>query len=123
MLSLRNLMNLKKNMTFKLIILYAFSALMLSFVLIKTANGATVNLVWNANSETDLAGYKVHIGNNSGVYSQTHDVGKFITASFKLANRTFYCFAVTAYNTSGLESGYSNEVCYTTPKPGKGNQK
>lgn len=43
--------------------------------------------------------------------------------TFKLANRTFYCFAVTAYNTSGLESGYSNEVCYTTPKPGKGNQK
>jgi hypothetical protein len=26
---------------------------------------------------------------------------------------TNYCFAVTAYNADGLESGYSNSVCTT----------
>ena len=64
----------------------------------------------NGTPLTDLAGYKVHYGTAPGAYSQSADVGK--VTSYKIANLTnaTYFFAVTAYNTSQVESAYSNEV-------------
>lgn len=45
------------------------------------------------------------------------DVGNTTLASAgPLAGNTTYYFAVTAYNSSNLESDYSNEVMYTTPE-------
>jgi Fibronectin type III domain/Viral BACON domain len=76
----------------------------------------TATLTWNANSEADLAGYKVYMGNTSRSYSSPINVGKVTT--FKVMNlqpgKTYY-FAVTAYNTSAKESGYSNEVNKVLP--------
>lgn len=60
---------------------------------------------------TDLGGYRVHYGTSSGVYDYTQDVGNVVT--WKVTNltaaRIFY-FAVTAYDISGNESMFSNEV-------------
>jgi fibronectin type 3 domain-containing protein len=70
-----------------------------------------VNLAWNANTESDLAGYKVYVGANSGVYSTTYDVGNVIAYTvMSLAPGNVYYFVVTAYDTSGFESLVSNEV-------------
>ena len=70
----------------------------------------TVTLAWDANSETDLAGYKVYWGSTSGTYGTPVTLGKVTTFTTpKLANGTWF-FAVTAHNTGGLESGFSNEV-------------
>jgi hypothetical protein len=70
-----------------------------------------VNLAWNANTETDLAGYKVYVGTTSGVYSTTYNVGKIISYTVTgLAPGDVYYFAVTAYDTGGFESVVSNEV-------------
>lgn len=75
---------------------------------------STAELSWDPNTESDLAGYKVYAGTSSRSYGPPIDVGN--VTSFKVINlakgQTYY-FAVTAYNTSGAESGFSNEVSKT----------
>ncbi len=90
----------------------AISVLLL-FVGAATATAADVVLAWDPNTESDLAGYKIYYGNSSGVYSTVVTIGTQTTYTISgLAPGTYY-FAVTAFNTSGLESGYSNEVSTT----------
>jgi len=77
---------------------------------------ASVGLAWDANSETDIAGYRVYFGTHPATYTNVTDVAKVTTATIPgLALGTNYYFAVTAYNTLGLESDYSNEVAYAPP--------
>jgi len=72
-------------------------------------------LEWDPNSEPDLAGYKLHYGMASGSYVTTVDVGNQTTYTLTdLDVGETYYIAATAYNTSGLESGYSNEVILST---------
>jgi len=68
---------------------------------------------------TDLAGYKVYYGNSSGTYTSSIDVGNTTTYTITGLQPGTYYFAVTAYDTSGNESDYSNEVTETIV----GNQK
>src|SRR5205085_7771374 len=83
-----------------------------STVTVTVANTtAQVTLAWDPNTESDLAGYKVYIGTASGVYTTTIDVGNVTTYTVTgLAPGATYYFVVTAYDTGGLESGFSNEV-------------
>jgi hypothetical protein len=74
-----------------------------------------VTLAWDANTETDLAGYKIYYGTASRSYGVPVDVKLVTTYSLVGFSGATYFFAVTAYNTSGAESGYSNEVSFTTP--------
>ncbi len=75
----------------------------------------SVTLKWNANTESDLAGYKVYIGFTSSVYEYNIDVGNVTQQEVvNLLDSTNYFFAVTAYDTSDNESGYSSEVSYLT---------
>jgi len=75
-----------------------------------------VSLEWDPNTEPDLEGYKLYYGPGSGYYDYTIDVGNQTnyTVTDLQAGETYY-FAVTAYNTAGYESGYSNEVVYDVP--------
>jgi hypothetical protein len=80
---------------------------------------AGITLVWQPNTETDLAGYKVYFGERSQQYTQTIDVGK--NTSYALdhlpRNKTYY-FVVTAYDLSGNESSHSLEaVLSAAPAP------
>jgi hypothetical protein len=59
---------------------------------------------------TGLAGCKIYYGTSPGVYSAIIDAGNVTTYVINnLAPGTYY-FAVTAYDASGNESGYSNEM-------------
>jgi hypothetical protein len=70
-------------------------------------------LEWDPNSEADLAGYKLHYGLASGSYDTTIDVGNQTTYTLTdLPVGETYYIAATAYNISGMESGYSNEVIF-----------
>ena len=82
-------------------------------VIAATVTQAT--LIWDPNSEPDLAGYKLHLGPTSGNYDTVIDVGNLTTYTLTDldVDETYY-IAATAYNTSGLESGYSNEVILNT---------
>ncbi|BCA53033.1 hypothetical protein W02_01730 [Nitrospira sp. KM1] len=71
---------------------------------------ASASLSWNANSESDLAGYKVYYGTSSGNYTSSINVGKVTnyTVTGLATGRTYY-FALTAYDTTGNESAKSSE--------------
>ncbi len=72
-----------------------------------------VLLEWNANPEPDIGGYRVYYGTESGVYSKVQDVGNATEAvlSGLPVGPTYYC-VLTAYNTLGLESGFSRELAF-----------
>lgn len=85
---------------------------MFSFLL-----AATVTLNWNANTESDLAGYKVYQATSSGGYTATStDVGKVTSKTLTIPDDGNRYFVVTAYDNSGNESVYSNEVSYLDKK-------
>jgi hypothetical protein len=85
-----------------------------------------VTLAWDANNETELAGYKVYYGTTAGgPYSgsgSSEGASPIVVPLSSLANPSSpefsvrgladgtYYFVATAFNTAGLESGYSNEV-------------
>jgi len=87
-------------------------ALSTIFVLTRAASADTINLTWDPNSEPHVIGYKVHVGTQSGTYTQHIDVGPATAWSFTSAVAgQQYCFAVTAYASGPLEGPRSNEIC------------
>ena len=92
------------------------SCLVLAFLLVasSSARAATVTLAWDANTESDLAGYVVLYGTTPGVYTNTVDVGNVTTWAFTsaLEGQTYY-FVVQAYNLAGMRSPSSLEVSET----------
>ncbi|MBM4201860.1 MAG: hypothetical protein FJ189_11315, partial [Gammaproteobacteria bacterium] len=80
------------------------------------ARAAEVRLVWDpvANAE----GYRIHYGTSSGHYSMRVDVGNVSACRLPgFREGVTYFFAATAYNRSGVESGFSNEVTTEIPDP------
>jgi hypothetical protein len=75
---------------------------------------AQIIVAWDKNSETDIAGYKVHYGTTSGNYECSVDVGNTISCSISgLTEGTTYYLAATAYNTNNVESSFSEELVHT----------
>ena len=96
-----------------------------------------VTLKWDANQESDLAGYKIYYGNFSGSPYDGTGAGQGSSPIFVplgnlddpdnpqltitgLDEQEVYYFAVTAYNTKSLESDYSNEVSTDGPRGSSG---
>ena len=84
-------------------------------------NAAAVSLAWNANTETNLAGYRLYSGTATRSYSTNVAVAHPATTATvtNLQAGLTYFFAVTAFTTDGLESDYSDEVSYQVPGPSK----
>lgn len=79
---------------------------------------SSVTLSWEApdsnsdgSSLLDLVGYKIYYGASSDNYSQSVDVGNMTSAVISGLGSGTWCFATSAYDNSGNESDYSNEVC------------
>lgn len=73
-------------------------------------------LTWDANTETDLAGYKLYrkaeeCAGASGL-QYVRDVGNVTTTQDEVVvtANTWFCWGITAVNTSGQESEKSNLV-------------
>lgn len=104
-----------KRRLFLLLVLFLVSDL-------STASAETLYLSWNSNTESDLSGYKVYYGTSSSSYTSINDLGNSNVAIIQNLNRGVqYHFAVTAYDSSGNESDFSEELVYTfqdvTPTP------
>jgi hypothetical protein len=74
---------------------------------------SSATLTWDANSESDLAGYKVYRATASGTYGAPiatlqSNVTSYLATG--LQSGTTHFFVVTAYDSEGNESVYSNEV-------------
>lgn len=78
------------------------------------AHAADVTLKWDANTEADLAGYRLYQKRDSATppFVKVQEIPKgSTTASVTgLDSSHSYSFAVTAYNSAGIESAYSNIV-------------
>ncbi len=105
----------------KTFLILSFLLLVVPLVFALPAQQKTT-LTWDApatNSDgsplTDLAGYKVYWSTKAGVYDNGNvkDVGNVLTVNIGSAAgqlKGTYFFVVTAYNTVGNESAFSNEV-------------
>ncbi len=114
-----------------------------------SAWGVEVTLQWDPNTEPDLAGYVIYyaeghrgppfdgIGSDKGpspIFTSMsgatgHQIDNSDPVTFVMnlpgdKGVVDYCFAVTAYDTEGRESGFSNQVCLsgdtTYPSPDEG---
>jgi hypothetical protein len=78
--------------------------------------GASVTLAWDPSAEPDVAGYRVHYGLHSRTYPLVVDAGNVTKQTIgDLQEGVFYYFAVTAYDSAGLESDFSGEIGYAVP--------
>jgi chitodextrinase len=85
-----------------------------------TLSADTVTLQWDAVVFPTLSGYRVYYGTSAGSYQQPAgagvDAGDVTTFTVTgLGGGARYFFAVTAYDSSNNESGYSNEVFKDIP--------
>ena len=91
--------------------------LVLAFMILPflSLQAAVVDISWNANTEADLAGYKLYYGTTSGVYGLPVDVGKVTSYSVTVNPKvtTTYYVTLTAYDMSGNESPKSDEASIT----------
>lgn len=97
--------------------LFAVGMFLALVVAATVANAATstVNLAWDANTETDLAGYKLYQSNAiAGTYTVVQPAIAKTATTTSVAGLTDgnWCWKLTAFDTAGNESGFSNIVCF-----------
>ncbi len=88
---------------------------------------ADVTLQWDANTESNLKGYKLYYGSFSGapydgkgvdqgdspITIDTNDLKDPLNPEFALTGldiKEYYFITITAYDSEGIESDFSNEV-------------
>lgn len=88
----------------------------LMLLVASSAYSASIEFGWSANTESDLAGYRLYQTSQQGQYQYgSAKAVKQIPAGTQTctldvtADGTYY-YVLTAYDTGGLESGPSNEV-------------
>lgn len=90
----------------------------IAFLLTMTAQSAaadTLTLMWDRSPDSNVAGYLVYVGTQSGVYGTAYDVGN--TLSFAYPNAApgqAYYFAVAAYFPGPVIGTRSTEVSGTS---------
>ncbi|NOZ60056.1 MAG: hypothetical protein GXO74_00090 [Calditrichaeota bacterium] len=75
-------------------------------------SGHSVIVQWNRNQEKDVAGYRVYWGTESRNYSHWKAAGADTICPIENLSPGGYFFAVTAYDTAGNESKFSQEVYF-----------
>jgi hypothetical protein len=75
-----------------------------------TIENEDILLTWEVNSETDISGYRVYYGTSNRDYGLPIPVDGTEYSIAGLVTDVTYYFAVTAVDTSGNESGFSEEI-------------
>ncbi len=78
--------------------------------------GGNVGLAWNPSPDARTAGYNLYYGLNSGAYTGSVDAQANPAATITgITPGLTYYFAVTAYDSNGVESALSNEITNRLP--------
>lgn len=99
------------------------AALALSGLLASPALARTEQMQWQHGDLSVVSGFKIHVGSSAGSYQQTIDVGIPTVASgtfehdLTIPDGDDIYVAVTAYDGSGVQSSYSNEIFRAAPAP------
>jgi PKD repeat protein len=102
---------------FNVVFLFWFIFFTLSFLFFLVHNSSAVtqvSLQWDPNSEPDVAGYRIFIREQSQSYDYAAPSWEGTDTSctiYNLDETKTYCFVARAFDTSGLESQNSAEVC------------
>ncbi len=77
-----------------------------------------VQLDWNANTESDFAGYNIWVSDRyDGAYSRIGSTQSPQFVDYGANNGVTYYYGITAYDFEGNESEMSRDVAYDTPRP------
>lgn len=81
---------------------------------------AGVTILWTPSPDADVTGYRLYIGTNSGAYPRSIWIAGGQTASNTVASSNFFAsvtnfVTMTAVNSSGIESDFSNEIRFPVP--------
>ena len=98
--------------------------LLIALLLPVLSYAASVKLAWQESTSEDVIKYRVYVSLISGLYAEGYDENAAVIvdaySDYKtratvdgLTEGLRYYFVVTAVNSSGLESGFSNEVAIT----------
>lgn len=80
-------------------------------LMVTPASFAGISLQWDASVGLPVAGYRLYMGRLPHIYTEAFEAGRntfFVTPTLKQG--AVYYFAVTAYDSFGLESDFSNEL-------------
>jgi hypothetical protein len=97
---------------------YLGAAIIAAAVSSSAQGQSRVTLAWDPSPGGAIAGYRLYDGVASRTYTNIIDAGNVTTQAVSgLTAGVTYFFAVTAYDTNGLQSDYSSELSYTVPLP------
>jgi hypothetical protein len=84
------------------------------FSLVQLAEAGTITLGWDRNTESNLAGYKLYYGErprSEAMYPNTLPINNKLANKYEITlPGDLYFFALTAVDSDGNESGFSNEL-------------
>ena len=98
--------------------LHVFLILLYLFISCHLTWAAELNFSWLANSEPDVAGYRLYYGDSSRNYTDSIEIGHYPVDGringtiYGLDISQTYYFAATAYSATGEESDFSNEIVH-----------
>lgn len=81
-----------------------------------STHAAEVSFSWRANTEPDLAGYKLYQGPRAGFYTNAIVIG-WLATNYTVRVESTNFFALSAFDTDGLESLPTRDVMYVAPSP------
>ena len=85
-------------------------------LLTSTPDTHWVSLQWDKSESPEVVGYQLYWGTESRNYDRAWDVGSVTRATISgLHEGTNYFFALRAYDASGNEGDFSDEISYTAP--------
>lgn len=77
--------------------------------------GPQAGLSWDVSPDTNVVGYAIYSGTNSGDYRMRTDAGNATNVTVRNLTSSLWYFVATAYTAEGLESLPSNEVSAALP--------
>jgi hypothetical protein len=76
----------------------------------------SVTLAWQPSTDTNVVGYNIYFGGASETYTNKISAGNAVNSVISnLVQGATYYFAATAYDSTGMESPFSNEASYAVP--------